>query len=144
NTATESPGAGETDTNQNNDSATDTDDLTPRVDLSITKTDGQTSAVPGTPVTYTITVSNGGPSDVLGAHVDDSLPVTLHDATWTCSHSALSSCTASGTGDIHDVVTIRSGGTLTYTLTATIDAAARGTLTNTASESPSAGETDTS
>jgi uncharacterized repeat protein (TIGR01451 family) len=36
--------------------------LTPQGDLSITKTDGVASKVPGTSVTYTITVTNNGPS----------------------------------------------------------------------------------
>ena len=33
--------------------------------------------------------------------------------TWTCAASALSSCTASGTGDIDDTVTVVADGTLT-------------------------------
>ena len=37
-------------------------------DLSITKTDGVTTVVPGTTDTYTITVTNNGPSTVSGAH----------------------------------------------------------------------------
>src|SRR5204863_7781094 len=50
-------------------SATDTDTLTPQADLQITKDDGQTTAVPGTGLTYTITVTNAGPSDAPGALV---------------------------------------------------------------------------
>ncbi|WP_410964153.1 hypothetical protein, partial [Salmonella sp. SAL4448] len=42
----------------------DTDVLTPRADLTVAKTDSKNSAVPGTPDTYTITVSNAGPSTV--------------------------------------------------------------------------------
>src|SRR5207248_449399 len=49
------------DTNLGNNSATDTDTLTPQDDVSVTKTDGVTSAVPGTSTTYTIVVSNAGP-----------------------------------------------------------------------------------
>ena len=51
----------ETDGSDNADS--DIDTLTPEADLSITKTDGQTDAVPGDPISYTIVVSNAGPSD---------------------------------------------------------------------------------
>src|SRR5207249_4784585 len=135
--------AGTTDTNTGNNSATDDDTLTPQVELSISKDDGKTSAVPGTADTYTITVSNTGPSDAIGATVSDNVPGALTGATWTCTPSSGSTC-GSGTGDISETVAIRSGGTLTYTLTGTISASARGTLSNTASETPGAGETDTS
>ena len=40
-------------------------------DLEITKTDATTSATPGQPVQYTITVTNHGPSDVAAATVTD-------------------------------------------------------------------------
>ena len=43
-------------------------------DLQITKTDGETEAIPGLPVTYDIAVTNLGPSDVAGALVNDLLP----------------------------------------------------------------------
>ena len=41
--------------------------LFPVADLSITKTDGVTTATPGGSVTYTITSSNPGPSDAPGS-----------------------------------------------------------------------------
>src|SRR5262249_16151245 len=81
NTAAVTAGGTVTDTNPNNNSATDTDNLTPRADLSITKSDdvgGSSStpstgtAIPGTPITYTIVVSNNGPSDAVGTAVADS------------------------------------------------------------------------
>ena len=55
------------------------------VDMSITKTDGLTSVVAGTQLTYTITVSNAGPSDAVGATVSDTFPAVLTNATWTCT-----------------------------------------------------------
>ena len=63
NTATVSVGAGVTDPDSGNNTATDTDTLTPTADLVITKTDGATTAIPGTSVTYTIVASNAGPVD---------------------------------------------------------------------------------
>jgi hypothetical protein len=77
-------------------------------------------------------VGNAGPADVVGATVTDTLPATLQSATWTCSASAGSGCTASGTGNISDTVDLLSGGTLTYSLTASVDLAATGSLANTA------------
>src|SRR5262249_19532138 len=74
NVATVPPPAGRHDPDLTNNSATDTDTLTPQADLSVTKTDGVASAVPGTATTYTIVVSNNGPSAVTGASVSDLLP----------------------------------------------------------------------
>ena len=62
NTATIALPGGVTDPTPGNNTATDTDTLTPTADLSITKTDGVTSTVPGTSVTYTIVATNAGPS----------------------------------------------------------------------------------
>src|SRR4029079_17192360 len=62
NTAHVSPPTGVTDPDPADNNATDTDSLTPSANLSVTKTDGKTSAVPGTPTTYIIVVNNNGPS----------------------------------------------------------------------------------
>ena len=65
NTATVATPAGVTDPTPGNNSATDTDTLTPQADLTISKTDGVTSVVPGQSDSYTIVVSNDGPSNAL-------------------------------------------------------------------------------
>src|SRR5207245_2379508 len=67
NTATVTPPSGVTDPTLSDNSSTDSDTLTPQADLAIVKTDNQTAAVPGTSDTYTITVTNNGPSAVTGA-----------------------------------------------------------------------------
>ena len=103
-------------------------------DLAITKTDGVTTAVPGGPVTYTITASNAGPDSVIGATVADTFPAIL-TATWTCVGAGGGTCTASGSGNLNDTVSIPAGGSVTYTVTAAISAAATGTLSNTATVS---------
>ena len=101
-------------------------------------------AVPGTANTYTIVVSNSGPSTAAGAAVSDGLPATLTGVTWTALYSAGSSGAASGTGAMSGVlVTLLSGGTATFTVTGTVDAAATGTLTNTATVTAPTGFTDT-
>ncbi len=103
----------------------------PTSDLSITKDDGQAAAVPGTSVTYTIVVTNNGPDDATGATVSDTFPAAL-TCTWTCTASAGSSCTSSGTGGINDTVDLLNGGTATYTAVCDLSAGAAGTLSNTA------------
>ncbi|MEM9552788.1 MAG: CARDB domain-containing protein [Acidobacteriota bacterium] len=119
------------DTTPADDMATDTNSLWPAADLSITKTDGLTSAAPGDSLTYTIVASNGGPMASFGATVTDTFPSAL-TCTWTCSASPGSSCSASGTGNLSDSVSLLSGGTATYTANCAIALTATGTLSNTA------------
>ena len=58
-----------------NNATTDTDTVTKSSDLAITKTDGVASVVAGTSTTYTITVTNNGPSDEpAGVVVSDPIP----------------------------------------------------------------------
>ena len=73
-TFTVSPPAGTTDTNPANDSFTDSDAVTPVADLAVTMTDGKTTVVPGAINTYTITVTNNGPSTVSSLTLTDSIP----------------------------------------------------------------------
>jgi len=142
NTATVAAPGGVTDPNPANNSATDTDTLMPEADLGITKTDGQTTAVPGQTVTYTIVASNAGPSDAPGANVTDTFPTVLAGVAWTCVAAGGASCTAGGAGNINDVVSLPVGGTATYTATGTVSSGAIGTLSNTASVTAPGGVTD--
>jgi uncharacterized repeat protein (TIGR01451 family) len=121
-----------TDPVPSNNSATDVDILTPEADLAITKDDGQTTAVPGLMLTYTIVATNPGPSTVPGAMVADTFPAELIGVSWTCTGSGGASCTASGAGDIADSVDLPAGASVTYTAKAVLDAVASGTLLNTA------------
>jgi uncharacterized repeat protein (TIGR01451 family) len=142
NTATVGVPAGVTDPNPANNSATDTAAPAPRADLSIVKTDGQATAVPGTQVVYTITVGNAGPSTATGATVTDNLPAALSGATWSCAASGGGSCTAAGAGNILDTVNLPPGAAAVYTLTATLAAGATGTLVNIATVGSPAGVAD--
>src|SRR5690606_13078610 len=100
-------------------------------DLSITKTDGVATAIPGGSVTYTITGSNAGPDAVTGATIADTFPAT-ETCTWTCVGAGGGTCTAAGAGNINDAVNLPAGGSVTYTASCAISAAATGTLSNTA------------
>ena len=68
--------------------------------------------MPGTAVTYTIVVTNAGPSNVIGATVADPFPGSLTGVTWTatCTGRAIG-FTASGSGNINDTVNMPAGGT---------------------------------
>ena len=119
------------DPSHGNNVATDTDTLTPQADLSLTKTDGSTSAAAGGIVTYTIKAANAGPSDAPNATVVDTFPGTLTCA-WTCADTGNATCTANGSGNIHDIVKLPNGESVTYTASCTLNALAAGTLSNTA------------
>jgi uncharacterized repeat protein (TIGR01451 family) len=116
--------------------------VTPLADLSITKTDGQTTAVPGLPVTYTIVVTNAGPAAAAGAMVTDAPPAILTNVAWTCTASPGSSCPPSGTGALNNPVSLLLGGSATFSLTGTVTPAATGTLVNTASIAAPPGVSD--
>jgi uncharacterized repeat protein (TIGR01451 family)/fimbrial isopeptide formation D2 family protein len=131
------------DPNGANNSATDTDTLTPAADLAVTKSDGVTTATPGGSVTYTIAASNAGPSNAAGATVADTFPAAL-TCTWTCVGSGGGTCSASGSGNINQVVNLPAGAGVTYTASCTISAAATGSLANTATVTAPAGVTDSS
>ncbi len=141
NTATVDEAAGVSDPVPGNNSATDVDTLGPQADLTITKTDGVTTAAPGTNVTYTIVASNAGPSAAPGSTVADTFPASL-TATWTCVGAGGGTCPASGAGNINGTVNLPPGGSVTYTVTAAINASATGTLSNTATVAAPGGVTD--
>ncbi len=142
NTATVEMPTGTTDPDGTNNSATDTDNLTPRVDLRTTKTHAG-NLIPGTQATWTIVVSNGGPSSALAASVIDTLPSSLSAATWTCAATSGSVCgAATGSGNINTLVDLAPSGSVTYTLTAIIDPGTTGDLTNVATAAPPAGTVD--
>ena len=70
-----------------NNTAMDSATLVRKADLAITKDDGVTSVVPGGDVTYTLTATNQGGSDAVGATVSDLFAADLA-CTWTCSSTA--------------------------------------------------------
>jgi uncharacterized repeat protein (TIGR01451 family) len=141
NTATVTAPAGVTDPAPGNNSASDADTLGATADLSITKTDGVTTATAGGSVTYTIVASNAGPSTATGATVADTFPASL-TCTWTCVGAGGGACTASGSGNVNDTVNLPAGGSVTYTATCTLSVAATGTLSNTATVTAPPGVTD--
>src|SRR5262249_55335182 len=122
--------------------ATDSDSLTPLTGLSLTKDDGQTTAVPGTSTTYTIVVGNAGPSTATGATLSDPLPAGVSSASWTfVSQTGGGSVTgpSSGSGALTTTVDLPVGATVTFRFTVQIDPTATGTLVNTATITPPGG-----
>jgi uncharacterized repeat protein (TIGR01451 family) len=106
-----------------------------QADLAITKTDNRTTIPAGSQTTYTITVTNNGPSNITGAQVIDTILATLTNVTWTCAiTTGTGACgAASGSGNsINTTVDLNNGAVATYTVTAIVSPTALGTLANTA------------
>ncbi len=141
-TVTAPPANPDSDTSNNDDD--EQDDVVRNVDLSITKTDGQTVVRAGDSLTYTVTVRNDGPSDVTGASVTDNFPATLTNISYTSVGSVVgvTGNTLNGTGNINDTVNMPAGSTLTYTVTATVAAGATGSVVNTATVTAPTGTTE--
>jgi len=95
------------DADPSDDSSPDSNTLTPQADLSISKDDGVTAAVPGGQVVYTVTVANAGPSDAPATAVSDSFPPAL-SCSWTCTGNLGGSFTAGPVaGDLIDSPDVR-------------------------------------
>ena len=115
--------------------------VAPSADLSITNSDGVTTATAGNSVTYAITAANAGPNAVTGATVADTFPAGL-TCNWTCSGAGGGTCPASGSGNINSSVNLPVSASVTFAATCSISSSASGTLTNTATVAAPAGVTD--
>lgn len=103
----------------------------PSANLAISKT-ASSIAVPGTMITYTIIVSNSGPQAAAGVVVSDIFPTEFSGSSWSCTPSNGATCTASGSGNINDTITLPQDGQVLYTINGTVVSSATGSITNTA------------
>ena len=91
-----------------------------RADVSVAKTDNQTTYTPGATGTYVITVSNAGPDAASGVAVSDALPAGARlSGPWSCVASGGGSCPVSG----------GAAGDATVSLSVNVDAAGTATIT---------------
>lgn len=155
NTGTVTPATGTVDTNLVNNSATATNTLGSVANLTVTKVDNlggssvantTGSVAQGGTITYTIVLSNLGPSTATGVKLSDVFPSTISSDTFAAvGAGGATGFTSSGTGGITDTVTVPSGGSVTYTVTAHVSATATvgSVMANSAVITPPAGLTDT-
>lgn len=94
--------------------------------------DGLGGVAPGDQVTYTIEVTNHGPSSVSRARVADQFPPEFQQVSWTCVGYAGGNCAPSGQGNIDLEVNLPAGGQVRFLATGTVRAKATGRLANTA------------
>ncbi len=116
-------------------------ELNPTLDLAVSKVDNPDPVVAGQTLTYTITVTNNGPSSIIPSDtftVIDTLPVSFTPSSYTPSAGTYDPATGAWTG-----VTLDSGDSVTLTITGIVSSTESGTLTNTVIVTPPAGVTDT-
>ncbi|MCW3467174.1 DUF7927 domain-containing protein [Chitinophaga nivalis] len=138
NTVTATPPPGTTDPTP--PTATDNTPIDRVVDLALAKTASPKPAIAGQTLTYTITLTNNGPSALVPADVTtltDNLPAGFTATTFTPSAGTYTSGTGAWTG-----LSLATGQSATLTIVGTVSATATGTLTNTVTATPPAGTTD--
>jgi uncharacterized repeat protein (TIGR01451 family) len=116
------------DPDPSDNTGTSTVEVTPSADLAIVKTSSVNPAPSNGPITYTIVVTNNGPSPASAVAVSDPLPAALLNATTPTAGCSITSGTLSCA-----VGTLAVGATFTATVSGVVDPAAPGTtLANTA------------
>jgi uncharacterized repeat protein (TIGR01451 family) len=109
----------------NNKDSVDTP-VTPKIDLSIDKTDSKDPVAPGETFTYTVTVTNHGPSNATGVSVIDTMPATG----LTFVSSSIPVKEMLGQDPIFDLGDLTSGASKTFTITVKVASSFSGTLLN--------------
>ncbi|HEX3122023.1 MAG TPA: hypothetical protein VHQ21_01885 [Rhodanobacteraceae bacterium] len=146
NTATVATPVGTTDSTPGNNSAADIDTVTPVADLSITKTDGAVSVNAGGTTTYTVRVTNNGPSSVTGAVLTDLAATGLSKTGVVCSATPGQCVSAPGVAQIEAVggfaLPALTNGQFYEISVATNVTALSGTVSNTATVAAPGGTTD--
>ena len=101
------------------------------------------SLTPGAAFTYTVTLSNAGPSDAGATSIIDALPAGVVSFVWNCVGSGGAICPApTGLGALNETIaSIPAGGLLTYTISAVVGAAPPASIVNTVVVTPPASAT---
>lgn len=103
-------------------------------DIAVTIVASPILTTPGSTVTYTITVTNNGPDLDSLVNVIDTFPAELSNITFTSDASAgVTGNTIAGSGAIFDTLSMPSGSSVIYTVTAVVASGASGAIANTVS-----------
>jgi len=123
------------DPDPDNNMATTTATTAVSADVGVAKS-GPDSVVAGSTVTYTIVVTNGGPSDASSVSLTDTLPPGTTFGSLNQTTGSSFTCNTpgpGGTGTITcSIATLASGASATFSLVLNVSATATGTLANTA------------
>jgi uncharacterized repeat protein (TIGR01451 family) len=145
NSATVTAPAGVFDPTPANNTATDSDAVNTVADLAIVKSNGVSSVTAGGTTAYTITVTNNGPSSVVGAILADPAVAGLTKTAVVCSGTPGQCAAPPSVAQLESgsfaLPTLASGATYQIVVIATVTAAS-GTVTNTATIAPPSGTSD--
>jgi uncharacterized repeat protein (TIGR01451 family) len=136
---TASVSGNETDTEPDNDTSSQTTQVVPRIDLQIVKSDTPDPVVAGENLTYTLLVTNLGPSPATGVSVVDTLPANVAFVSATTTQGTANHAAGTVTVDVGNLAVDQ---TETITIVVTVPSSARGTLANTATISGNEQETN--
>jgi uncharacterized repeat protein (TIGR01451 family) len=128
-----------TDTNTSNNSQTASATVSASADLTINKS-GPASANAGTDITYTVTLTNSGPSAAASVSLTDAVPANTTFVSESQTAGPTFSCITpapGGTGTITCTLGSFGVGSATFSITVHINPGATGTITNTANVSSS-------
>ncbi|MCA9127805.1 MAG: DUF11 domain-containing protein [Planctomycetales bacterium] len=128
----------ETDSDTTNNSVTEPTTVNGNIDLAVTKTEGSDPVAAGGTLSYTIVVTNNGPSTATNVVVTDTLPTSL---TFSSGTSTVGTVTNVGNAVTVNVGTLASGASATITVNTAVSSTASGTISNTVSVTGT--ETDT-
>ena len=135
-------GSATSDSDGNNNSATELTTVTGVANLSITKTGNPPSVAVGGTLQYTLQVSNAGPSAAAGVTVNDTLPAALTGISVT---PGAPTCTLSGQGLSCALGTLASGGSTSVTISGVVASGTTpGTISNTATVTSATSDSDAS
>ncbi len=146
NTAKVTPPAGTVDPDVANNTAVTSTPVTPTSDLKIEKfVKGTHNA--GEPITYSVKVTNLGPSRALGSVMTDNLPADISGISVSCGAEALGAVCPSSNSVIGNAVSstipsMPAGSSLVFTIKGNLAATASGLVSNTAQIAPAAGVAD--
>lgn len=135
NTASVTAPSSNTEIDPTNNSATDTDIPNVESDLAITVDDGVIAYEAGKSLTYTVIVSNSGPSDLKGAIITSTLPSPqVTSWNWVCTTQTKAiGCADSNASSFTNTLDIQSGGSVQYTVMVNVSTSSTGPLTISAS-----------
>ena len=128
------------DTNPGNDIATAVTNVTASADLAVSKT-GPATANAGTDITYTVTLTNNGPSNAASVALNDAVPANTTFVSESQTTGATFSCTTppvGGTGTVNCTIASFAPGSATFSITVHINPGAVGAvISNTANATTS-------
>jgi len=136
-TNTVTVGGDQVDPDPSNNSDTEPTTVETSADLAVMKSDSPDPVLAGSTLTYTVQVTNSGPSDAVNVVVTDTLPVGVtFESTSGCNEDpdGLPTCTLGG---------LAVGASTSYLITVSVDAETVGTITNTATVSADTPDGDT-